>query len=79
MRKSVQIVVRALAFLLAASFAVIFLMPTVLTITNSFMEKSEIAANYGVVFSSLAGSNKTFISDEVNLKFIPDKGACRST
>lgn len=73
MRKTIQFAVRALAFLLAASFAVVFLMPTVLTISNSFMEKSEIAANYGVVFSSLSGSNKTFISDEVNLKFIPDK------
>ena len=73
MRKKVQWVGRALVFLVCASFAVVFLMPTVLTITNSFMEKSEIAANYGVIFSSLSGGSKTFVSEEVNLKFIPDK------
>jgi multiple sugar transport system permease protein len=73
MRKKIQWVGRALVFLLCVSFAVVFLMPTVLTITNSFMEKSEIAANYGVIFSSLSGGSKTFVSEEVNLKFIPDK------
>ena len=60
--------------LLAAFFALSFLMPTVLTITNSFMTQSEISANYGKVFSNVAGSDgKTYISDTVNLKFIPDK------
>ena len=58
--------------ILAAVFALIFLMPTVLTITNSFMTQSEIAANYGEVFQSAAGSGSTYISDRVNLKFIPD-------
>ena len=33
--------------LIAAFFALWFLMPTVLTITNSFMTQSEISANYG--------------------------------
>lgn len=55
----------------AAAAAVIFLLPTVLTITNSFMSQTEINANYGVVFSSVNDS-KTFISEKVNLKFIPD-------
>ena len=60
--------------LLAAFFALSFLMPTVLTISNSFMTQSEISANYGKVFSNVAGSDgKTYISDTVNLKFIPDK------
>ena len=60
--------------LIAAFFALWFLMPTVLTITNSFMTQSEISANYGKVFSNVAGSDgKTYISDTVNLKFIPDK------
>ena len=59
---------------LAAFFALSFLLPTVLTISNSFMTQSEISANYGKVFSSVAGSDgKTYISDTVNLKFIPDK------
>ena len=59
---------------LAALFALMFLLPTVLTISNSFMTQSEISANYGKVFSNVAGSDgKTYISDTVNLKFIPDK------
>ena len=59
---------------LAALFALMFLLPTVLTITNSFMTQSEISANYGKVFANVAGSDgKTYISDQVNLKFIPDK------
>ena len=58
---------------LAALFAVAFLLPTVLTFTNSFMTQSEISANYGTVFSNAAGSTNTYISDTVNLKFIPDK------
>ena len=57
---------------LAAAFAFLFLMPTVLTVTNSFMTQSEISANYGEVFASAAGDGSTYISDEVNLKFIPD-------
>ena len=56
--------------LLSAFFALSFLLPTVLTITNSFMTQSEITANYGEIFQSAAGSG--YISDKVNLKFIPD-------
>lgn len=60
--------------LLAAFFALWFLMPTVLTITNSFMTQSEISANYGKVFANVSGSDgKAYIADQVNLKFIPDK------
>ena len=60
--------------LLAAGFALAFLMPTVLTITNSFMTQSEISANYGQVFKNISGSEgKTYIAETVNLKFIPDK------
>ena len=55
----------------AAVSAIIFILPTLLTITNSFMSQTEINANYGVVFSSVTDS-KTFISERVNLKFIPD-------
>ena len=60
--------------LLSAVLALWFLMPTVLTITNSFMTQSEISANYGKVFANVSGSDgKTYIADSVNLKFIPDK------
>ena len=53
---------RGAMFVLCAIFAIAFLLPTVLTITNSFMSEEEINANYGMIFSTT-----------VNLKFIPDK------
>ncbi|HBR08451.1 MAG TPA: carbohydrate ABC transporter permease [Clostridiales bacterium] len=65
---------RTVMFLLCAAFALLFLVPTVLTISNSFMSQSELSANYGVVFSSgTSGSGGTYMSERVNLKFIPDK------
>ncbi len=62
----------ALATLVAAVFAFVFLTPIVLTITNSFMSASEIAANYGTVFATDANGGKVYIAERVNLKFIPD-------
>ncbi len=47
-----------------------FLLPTVLTLANSFMTSQEISANYGMIFSE--GDKKSYISEAVNLKFIPD-------
>ena len=61
-----------LATLIAAGFAVLFLMPIVLTITNSFMSASEISANYGTVFATTDTGGKVYIAERVNLKFIPD-------
>ncbi|WP_330424886.1 carbohydrate ABC transporter permease [Lachnotalea sp. AF33-28] len=61
-----------LATLAALFFAVLFLLPIVLTITNSFMTASEISANYGAVFATTDSGGKVFISNKVNLKFIPD-------
>ncbi len=56
----------------AVVFAIIFLLPTILTITNSFMSASEINANYGSIFATTEKGGKVFISKTVNLKFIPD-------
>ena len=53
----------------AGLFAVLLLMPTVLTITNSFMSPGEITANYGAVFASNSAGGKAYISEKVNLKF----------
>ncbi len=53
--------------------AILFLMPTVLTIANSFMTSNEITANYGAMIGNMTDDKKTFISENVNLKFIPDK------
>ena len=61
---------RTVMFILSAVFAVLFLLPTVLTITNSFMSESEINSNYGMIFSTTTGG---YVSETVNLKFIPDK------
>ena len=57
-------------FVICAVFAVLFMLPTVLTITNSFMAESEIQSNYGMIFSTTSGG---YVSETVNLKFIPDK------
>ncbi len=62
----------ALAVAVAAFFAFLFLTPIALTITNSFMSSSEISANYGAVFATTKSGGKVYISDLVNLKFIPD-------
>lgn len=61
-----------LATAIAAFFAVLFLTPIVLTITNSFMSSSEISSNYGSVFAVNENGGKVYISEKVNLKFIPD-------
>ena len=44
---------RGVMFIISAVFAVMFLLPTVLTITNSFMTEAEINSNYGMIFSTL--------------------------
>jgi multiple sugar transport system permease protein len=62
----------ALIFIFFLVISVVFVMPTVLTFTNSLMSKSEIAANYGQIFSSVSGDAKVFVSTQTNLKLIPD-------
>jgi multiple sugar transport system permease protein len=58
--------------LIASVFAFLFLMPILLTFTNSFMSPSEISANYGQVFATTDNGGKMFIAQKVNLKFLPD-------
>lgn len=53
--------------------AFVFLIPIVFTICNSFMTENEIAANYGTVFATAEDGQKPYISETVNLKFIPDQ------
>ena len=72
MRRKKRYFSRGALTVLAAVFAFMFLMPTVLTITNSFMTQSEITASYGQVFEN-ANDGKSYISKTINLKFIPDK------
>lgn len=64
--------ITALIFAFFAVVSLVFVMPTVLTFTNSLMSKSEIAANYGQIFSSVSGDAKVFVATETNLKLIPD-------
>ncbi len=53
--------------------AALFVTPIVFTMCNSFMGSSEITANYGMIFETTDSGAKKFISDAVNLKFIPDR------
>lgn len=53
--------------------ALVFLIPVIFTVCNSFMTQQEITANYGMVFESSESGAKPYISEAVNLKFIPDK------
>lgn len=57
-------------FIIALAMAAFFMLPTVLTIANSFMSPQEIKANYGMVFNDQESAG--YISEKVNLKFIPD-------
>lgn len=43
--------------------------PTVLTVTNSFMSQGEISYNYGLIFS---GDSTSYMAEGVKLKLIPD-------
>lgn len=71
-RKLFRFIRLVIATTIAAAFAVLFLTPIVLTISNSFMSSSEISANYGSVFATTASGGKVYIAEKVNLKFIPD-------
>ena len=72
-KKSASIARITTLFLIALFFSAIFLLPTVLTITNSFMNETEINANYGKIFATTEKGGKVFVSETVNLKLIPDK------
>ena len=62
-KKRREIFLNWLTFVIIGFFALVFLMPTVLTITNSFMSTTEISANYGQIFSNATSDSKTFISE----------------
>ena len=71
-RKLRRVIGIALLTLWAGLFAVLFLLPTILTMTNSFMSPGEITANYGAVFATNSAGGKAYMAEQVNLKFIPD-------
>lgn len=75
--KKKHILKKILLTLTAFIFAVSFLLPTILTIANSFMSSAEISTNYGVIFNQYQESeygqkNTDYVAERVNLKFIPD-------
>lgn len=63
--------ITAAATLFLCAICLVFVMPIVLTVTNSFMSSSEIASNYGKIFTSVTTAG-TYVSEKVNLKLIPD-------
>lgn len=71
-RKRLRALRLGLITLWLGAFAALFLLPTVLTVTNSFMSADEITAGYGVVYASITGSGSSYMAQRVDLKFIPD-------
>ena len=71
--KKKKIVGKVILTVVLISVAALFVTPIVFTMCNSFMGSSEITANYGMIFETTDSGAKKFISDAVNLKFIPDK------
>lgn len=63
---------RSVIFLISGLMAILFLMPTLLTICDSFMEQVEIKSNYGQIFEN-AKNAKVYVKDKVSLEFIPQK------
>ena len=63
--------VTAVATVFLLTVSLVFITPIVLTLTNSFMAGSEIAANYGRIFTSVTTAG-TYVADKVNLKLLPD-------
>lgn len=68
---------------IAAFFSFLFLFPTIITITNSFISTEEIAVDYGKIFesndsesdaesSSGTSMAKQFMANKVRIKLIPD-------
>lgn len=75
--KKRHFVKKILLTLIAAVFAISFLLPTILTMANSFMSSAEITSNYGVIFNKYKetqyGERDTdYKPVKVNLKLIPD-------
>ena len=71
LRRNFRRIRLALLFIWLLAFALLFLTPTVLTLTNSFMSETELTSNYGAVLGNVSGGS-SYMSEEVNLKLIPD-------
>ena len=71
-KKRNQMIIKIILTIVAVTTAVITLIPIVLTFTNSLMASSEITSNYGMIFEKTDTGGKKYISETVNLKFIPD-------
>ena len=67
-----RLALRIVLTLIAAVFALGFLMPTVLTFTNSLMSETELTAHYGAVFTSLSKPT-AYMAEGAHLRIIPDK------
>lgn len=71
-KKIIRAICVSIATVLTAAISLLFMMPIILTITNSFMSPTEFAANYGAIFATTKSGGRQFVSELVNLKFIPD-------
>ena len=74
-----KILKKTLLTIIILIFAISFILPTVLTFTNSFMSEQEISSNYGVIFEMHtddsdddSNGSVNYHSELVNLKIVPD-------
>lgn len=74
-----KILKKTLLTIIILIFAISFILPTVLTFTNSFMSEQEISSNYGVIFEmhtddsdDESNGSVNYHSELVNLKIVPD-------
>lgn len=58
-------------FMFIGTVAILFLMPLILTVCDSFMTETEIFYNYGVMLD--LSSDTVYTADSVTIKFIPDR------
>jgi multiple sugar transport system permease protein len=71
--KTKKIIAIIAALIILIFTAAMFIMPIVLTVTNSFMTKGEITVNYGTIFNEDGSQTvASYIAEHVNLKLIPD-------
>ncbi len=71
LRKNAKRIRLVLLFVWLLAFSFVFLLPTLLTFTNSFMSETELTSSYGAVLGNVAGGS-SYMSEKVSLKLIPD-------
>ena len=64
-----KLCIRICLTVIAVVTALIFIMPIVLTISNSFMSAAEITSNYGSIFQKTDTGGKQYICDKCGKRY----------